>query len=184
MIAGVGLALFVRDRLQFYHYVSVVSFVFYVCYLIYIFTPVIGPPLFHETIHGYELPPEFQPGGSLEFPAAIQTGLFFRIMAWIYDNLEAPGAAFPSSHVAVALTTVYFSFRYLRAVRVAHLVLVVLLALATVFCRYHYAVDVIAGIITAVVLVPMGNWLYLRFQKPETITTTVPLTHPVQSDRS
>ena len=30
---------------------------------------------------------------------------------------EAPGAGFPSSHVAVALCTVYFSFRYLRPIR-------------------------------------------------------------------
>lgn len=184
MIAGVGLALFMRDRRQFYHYVSVVSFVFYVCYLIYIFTPVIGPPVFHQTVKGYELPPEFLPSADLTIPATIQSGLFFRIMAWICDNLEAPGAAFPSSHVAVALTTVYFSFRYLRAVRVAHLVVVVLLALATVYCRYHYAVDVIAGVITALVLVPVGNCLYLRFQKPESGAATVLPNSPVQSDRS
>ena len=33
MIAGVGIALFLRSRQQFFHYVSVVSFLFYVCYL-------------------------------------------------------------------------------------------------------------------------------------------------------
>ena len=42
MIGGVGIALFLRSRQQFFHYVSVVSFLFYVCYLIYIFLPVIG----------------------------------------------------------------------------------------------------------------------------------------------
>ena len=36
MIVGVGIALFLRSRQQFFHYVSVVSFLFYVCYLIYI----------------------------------------------------------------------------------------------------------------------------------------------------
>lgn len=166
MIVGVGLALFLRERRQFFHYVSVVSFVFYVCYAIYIFTPVMGPRIFQRVINGYELPVEFQPIGSLGFPGAVQAGLFFRIMAWIYETFEAPGAAFPSSHVAVALTTAYFSFRYLRPIRFIHLMVALLLCLSTVYCRYHYVVDVVAGVITALVLVPLGNWLYFRFHKP------------------
>ena len=166
MIAGVGLALFLRNRRQFFHYVSVVSFVFYVCYLVYIFTPVMGPRIFHRVIDGYELPAELQPAVALEFPAAVQTGVFFRIMVWIYDIFEAPGAAFPSSHVAVALTTLYFSYRYLRPIRLIHLVVALLLCLSTVYCRYHYAVDVVAGVITALVLVPLGNWLFFHFHKP------------------
>jgi membrane-associated phospholipid phosphatase len=166
MIAGVGLALFLRERRQFYHYVSVVSFVFYVCYLIYIFFPVMGPRIFQQAISGYELPLEVQPDVVPNFPAAVQAGLFFRIMVWIYNTFEAPGAAFPSSHVAVALTTVYFSFRYLRPIRFIHLIVALLLCLSTVYCRYHYAVDVVAGVMTGLVLVPLGNWLYFRFRKP------------------
>ncbi len=166
MIGGVGLALLLRNRRQFFHFISIVSFVFYVCYLIYIFTPVMGPRIFQRVINGYELPAEFQPGGNLEIPTTIQAGLFFRIMVWIYEVFEAPGAAFPSSHVAVALTTVYFSFRYLRPIRFLHLIVALLLCLSTVYCRYHYVVDVVAGVITALVLVPLGNWLYFRFRKP------------------
>ncbi len=166
MIAGVGLALYLRDRRQFFHYVSVVSFVFYVCYLVYIFTPVIGSRIFHRTIDGYTLPLAVQPEVIPEFPASVQRGVFFRIMDWIYDAFEAPGAAFPSSHVAVAITTACFSFRYLRRIRYLHLTMVVLLCLSTVYCRYHYAVDVVAGILTAAILVPLGNWLYARFRQP------------------
>jgi membrane-associated phospholipid phosphatase len=40
-----------------------------------------------------------------------------------------------------------------------------LLCLATVYCRYHYAVDVVAGGLTAAVLIPLGNRLYLRFSE-------------------
>lgn len=167
MIGGVGLALYLQNRRQFDHYLAVVSFVFYVCYLTYIFLPVIGPPLFHKTVHGYSLPPEFQPVEPLQVPAGIESGLFYRIMGWIYENIEAPGAAFPSSHVAVALVTLYFSFLYLRPIRFVHLIAVLLLSLATVYCRYHFAVDVIAGAATALVLIPLGNWLYQRFQKPQ-----------------
>jgi membrane-associated phospholipid phosphatase len=34
-----------------------------------------------------------------------------------------------------------------------------------VYCRYHYVVDVLAGAITAAVLVPTGNWLYFKYEK-------------------
>jgi membrane-associated phospholipid phosphatase len=167
MIAGVGLALFFRNRRQFFHYVSVISFAFYVCYLIYIFLPVIGPRVFFHEIGGYRLPAELHPAVVPAFPEAVQGGVFYRIMASIYDTFESPGAAFPSSHVAIALGTLSFSFRYLRRIRWLHLVAAVLLCLATIYCRYHYAVDVVAGVLTAVTLIPLGNWLYFKFAKPD-----------------
>lgn len=181
MIAGVGLALYLRDRQQFSHYLSVNSFVFYVCYLVYILVPVMGPRVFWQAIDGYELPADLRLEVLAEFPTAVQIGPFFRIMAWIYENLEASGAAFPSSHVAVALTTLYFSWRYLPRIRWVHLVMVVLLCLSTVYCRYHYVVDVLAGMLTAALLLPFGNWLYFRFRRPAEASLTVGLKAPDQA---
>lgn len=164
MIAGVGLALYVRQRRQFYHYVSIVSFVFYACYLTYICLPVMGPRIFFRDLTDYELPAGLLPADfAPEFPAAVQAGLFYRIMAVIYHVFESPGAAFPSSHVAVALCTAYFSARYLPAIRHVHAVVAVLLCVSTVYCRYHYVVDVAAGAVAAAVLIPLGNRLYARF---------------------
>jgi membrane-associated phospholipid phosphatase len=42
---------------------------------------------------------------------------------------------------------------------------VILLCLATVYCRYHYVVDAVAGALTAAALIPLGNWLYFKFSK-------------------
>ena len=162
MIAGVGLALFLRNREQFFHYVSVVSFVFYVCYLLYIVLPVMGPRSFYRDPAEYILPAEVQPAHVPAVPDTVQAGVFYQIMGFIYRHFEAPGAAFPSSHVAVALTTVWFSFQYLRRIRYVHLADVILLCLSTIYCRYHYAVDVAAGVLTAGVLVPLGHLLYSR----------------------
>jgi len=167
MIAGIGLTLFLRNRQQFFHYLSVVSFLFYVCYLIYIFLPVIGPRAFFHQVEGYALPDKIQQLAVTDaYPDAVQAGVFFRLMKWLYRVFEAPGAALPSSHVAVALCTVFFSFRYLRRIRYAHLAVASLLCLSTVYCRYHYVVDVLTGLVAAAVLVPMGNWLYFKFRKP------------------
>ncbi|MBN2505902.1 MAG: phosphatase PAP2 family protein [Verrucomicrobia bacterium] len=199
MIAGIGLALFLRDREQFFHYVSVVSFIFYTCYTIYIFLPVIGPRVFFRAIDGYALPSAFQAlATSDDYPDAVEAGVFFRIMALIYNVFEAPGAALPSSHVAVALATVHFSFRYLPRLWRGHLAVAVLLCGATVYCRYHYVVDVLAGLATVGVLLPLGNWLYFKFKfkpgppavaaanaPPQAVTRPPPesVAHPPGSER-
>ena len=167
MIVGVGVTLFLRNRQQFFHYVSVVSFVFYVCYLLYLFLPVIGPPVFFREIPGYTLPAGLQQLAPIHsYPPAVVRGPFYQVVRWIYCVFEAPGAAIPSSHVAVAVCTVCFSFLYLRRIRYLHLAVVVLLCLSTIYCRYHYAVDVLAGLATAAILIPLGNWLYSRSQAP------------------
>jgi membrane-associated phospholipid phosphatase len=163
MILGVGIALFVRNRTQFFHYVSVISLVFYVCYLTYNVLPVMGPRLFYVEDPGWEMPAGIQPEVAPPYPESVQKGPFFQVMRVIYHYLEAPGAAFPSSHVAIAIVTVWFSFRYLPRIRYLHLADVVLLCISTVYCRYHYVVDVFAGMATAAVLIPIANWLYFRY---------------------
>lgn len=170
MIAGVGLALFLSRREAFFHYVSVLSFVFYVCYLIYIFLPVIGPRLFSRSLGGFTLPADVQAlvaPGLLAFPPQITHGPFFRIMAFIYEVFEAPGAALPSSHVAASICTVWFSFRYRLRIRFVHLVMVVLLCFSTIYCRYHYVIDVLAGLATVALLLPLGNLLFSRYHEPQ-----------------
>lgn len=163
MIAGVGIALFLRNRQQFFHFLSVVSFVFYVCYVVYIILPIIGPRVFFERIGGYLLPEQVRLlAPTAGYPPSVQSGWFFQLMGFVYRVFESTGAAIPSSHVAVALCTVFFSFLYLRPIRYVHLVVAILLCLATIYCRYHYVVDVLTGLVTAAVLVPLGNWLYLK----------------------
>lgn len=163
MIAGVGLALLLRDRRQFAHYISVVSFMLYVCYTIYIFLPVVGPRIVDLNLQGVSLPQAALPATNYDVPGSVQRTVFFQIMGWFYDHFESAGAAFPSSHVAVAICTVYFSFRYLRRIRHIHLLATILLCVSTVYGRYHYVVDVAAGIVTAAVLIPLGNRLYFKF---------------------
>ena len=43
--------------------------------------------------------------------------------------------------------------------------LVASLAAATVYCRYHYAVDMLAGIAVAPILVTVADSLYSRYAK-------------------
>ncbi|MCW5559034.1 MAG: phosphatase PAP2 family protein [Verrucomicrobiae bacterium] len=168
MVAGLGLVLLVRNRPAFRHFLAVVSFVFYVCYLVHMVVPVIGPRLlFRETHERAWFLREYPQLPPPSYPEPVTHGPFFQIMAFIYRHFEALSAAFPSSHVAVAVTTAWFSWRYLPAIRWGHAVVTALLCVATVYCRYHYAVDVPAGLLVAVILIPIGNRLHARWDAPE-----------------
>ncbi|RME91285.1 MAG: phosphatase PAP2 family protein [Verrucomicrobia bacterium] len=175
MIVGVGLALFFRDRRQFAHYLTVVSILFYCCYLTYIFLPVCGPRVFFEDFTSFEVDPAIRAVGHAHpMPASVAGGIFPSIILLIYRHLEAAGAAFPSSHVAVAICTAWFSWRYLPRIRWIHAVVVFLLCVSTVYCRYHYVVDVVAGTLLAFVAVPMLNRLYAVLDNPQPAPAAAP----------
>ena len=162
MIAGVGLALYFRRREEFWHYLAVLSFVFYVCFLAFVFLPVAGPPAFYMEIPRY-LDQQRLLYYPLEFPASVTLGPFFNLMRFLYSTFETGGGAFPSSHVAAAICVLFLSWRTLPRIRLLVLAGTVALSVATVYCRYHYAVDVFAGAATAGALIPLGEWLYKRY---------------------
>jgi len=162
MIAGAGLALYFRRRDEFWHYLAVLSFVFYGCFLAFMVLPVAGPPAFFMEIPRYAGQQRL-PYYPLEFPASVASGVFFQVMGFLYNLFESGGGAFPSSHVAAAICVLFLSWRHLSRARYLILAATLALCFATVYCRYHYAVDVVAGAVTAAVLVPLGEWLYRRY---------------------
>jgi membrane-associated phospholipid phosphatase len=162
MIAGLGGWLAFRQPPLVRRFITVVSLVFYACYGTYLFVPVVGPRIlfvesparqwFWETYGRWPAP----------VPAPVAEGPMAELMAFIYRNFEAWSAAFPSSHVAIALTTAWFSWRHLPRLRWLHVPATGLLCVATVYCRYHYVVDVVAGLAVATVLVPLFDRLQQR----------------------
>ncbi len=109
---------------------------FVVCYLVFMFYPVAGPY--------YEFP---RPAAAfLDNPAA---RLVYRILA----RGSAYGAAFPSSHVAatvaatIAVTAGAPRFGLMLAGPT------ILLTIGVVYCQMHYAVDALAGLGVAAIVV-------------------------------
>lgn len=136
-----GLAVFLytrRERRAFLDYMFSLCATMYVCLLTYMFLPVRGA----VSLGPFDAPA----GAALPFTAG---------MAWIYRHLEIEGAAFPSSHVTIAVLVLYYTVRYARAAAWAVGGLVVSLTAATVYCRYHYAIDALAGVATAAILIPL-----------------------------
>ncbi|MFH1288528.1 MAG: phosphatase PAP2 family protein, partial [bacterium] len=145
LVPILGFILYKKDLKKFCHFIFVTSFTFYFCYLIYIFLPVVGPLI-------WGLP-------------KMEGKAFVPLMNFIYAYFEKPGAAFPSSHVAVALIVVFFAYKYNRKLFFFFLIDVIFLAIATVYCGFHYVIDVIAGIFTAVGCYYAGSHIYRRHSR-------------------
>lgn len=114
--------------------------VFLLSYVGFLFFPVAGPY--------YEFP---RPDAwFLDNPAA-------RLVYGALDRGSAYGAAFPSSHVAGTLVSLAAAYRGARWLGHVMLVPAILLTIGVVYCQMHYAVDALAGIILAGLVVTF--WL-------------------------
>lgn len=100
-----------------------------VCYAIFIAFPTEGPAHTLRHLHTDPLP-----GGPLY--AAVR----FLQQGGVHGN------AFPSAHVAGAMVPLLFAWRYVPRLAAWLAPLVLLMCGAAVYDRYHYAVDVMAGI--------------------------------------
>ena len=106
------------------------------CYLVFIFFPVDGP---RHTMEPYA--------------GALTDGFLYRLVHGAMDAGDSLGTAFPSSHVAGAVTIAFLGFRWLGP-RVATLFAVeaVGVVLATVYTQNHFAIDSMVGVGFALVL--------------------------------
>jgi membrane-associated phospholipid phosphatase len=150
LFPGLGLFLYLRrDRPAFLDYMFSLCATMYACFLVYVFLPVLGPIGFFSG--------RVPENASLPFTAA---------MAWIYRHFETGGAAFPSSHVAVAAIVLYYTVLYARSAAWVVGPVVISLILSTVYCRYHYAIDVLAGLATAAILIPLWRRINPALRPP------------------
>ncbi len=134
VIPATAFFLYFKRDARFGDYVFEVSLLFYICYIVYIFLPVEGPLNLR----------------ALYFDGK---GFFESIVNYLYQKGENPGAAFPSSHVAVALLVAWWSRRVGRVYGAFCSIVAFFLAIATVYCMFHYAVDVIGGIVLGVLYI-------------------------------
>ncbi len=87
---------------------------------------------------------------------------FFReLNASMLSDQGIHTSVFPSAHVAGAMSAAFALMRLLperKWVGRVWLVLAILITVATVYCRYHYAVDAIAGLAAALVATALSVW--------------------------
>jgi len=57
--------------------------------------------------------------------------------------------AFPSGHTSAILITVFYAFQYIPRISSLFLAIAGLMILSTLYLRYHYVVDILAGVVLA-----------------------------------
>jgi len=131
-----GIFLYFNRKLkEFDHLVFTSAVVFYVSYLGFIWMPVEGPRFCLSTLHHLKLEGPF----------------FTKIVRGIVDAAGLHGGCMPSSHVAVALVVLVMAYRYHKTLFFFLCPIIVTLFVATVYGRFHYATDVVAGILVGIV---------------------------------
>lgn len=149
-IPHTGVLLFRKDVKLFKSFVFQLSSLFYLCFVIFILLPVEGPiALRNEYFH--------------------QGGLFQAIVDFIYIGAEKPGAAFPSSHVAAMFLVAWWGSTHFRRMKIPYWLTCLLMSIATVYCMFHYAVDVIAGLLLGVLAVLAFNRVDIKRYCEETL---------------
>ena len=118
---------------------------YYVSYLLYFLTPARGPRFYLAADHTHPLT-------GLWLTTPLQTTL---------DALEGiQWDAFPSGHTAIAIIVLAMAARYQRRLFYPLLGITVSLMVSTIYLRYHYVIDVIAGVLLAVWCLGVTFWLY------------------------
>ncbi|MFN7972753.1 MAG: phosphatase PAP2 family protein [Acidobacteriota bacterium] len=108
---------------------------------------------------GYLLVPAVGP--QVAFPELFSVNLEGRLYAPVtgfIDATRAPRDAFPSLHVALSTIVLVYAVRFGRRSAAVTIPLVLANWLSTIYLRYHYLVDVVAGW-SLLVVVPMARCL-------------------------
>jgi membrane-associated phospholipid phosphatase len=138
-----GILLFRKDVKLFESFVFQLSSLFYLCFAIFILLPVEGPiALRNEYYH--------------------QGGPFQTMVDFIYTGGENPGAAFPSSHVAATFLVAWWGSRHFKRLKISYWLTCLFLSIATVYCMFHYAVDVVGGLLLGVLAVLTFNRVAIK----------------------
>jgi membrane-associated phospholipid phosphatase len=145
-----------RDDAAFDRSLFLIMLCFYLSYVGYMLMPAIGPRYTMHHLQNTELQGFMIAGPIQEF----------------LNRLEGiKRDAFPSGHTGIALTVLYLAYRFEKRLFLVFLPVVIALIFSTVYCRYHYVVDVIGGVLLALIAVALGERYYgYRSKRDDTLS--------------
>jgi membrane-associated phospholipid phosphatase len=143
---ALGIALKISgDRNAFDRSLFLIMLCFYLSYVGYMLMPALGPRFTINHLQGVELM-------GLVVTEPLQE---------LLNRLEGiKRDAFPSGHTAVTLTVIYLAWRFEKRLLAVFIPLASLLIFSTVYCRYHYVVDVIGGVALTAITIFAGEKFY------------------------
>jgi membrane-associated phospholipid phosphatase len=152
MLPAVGAVLYRRsENAAFEAFMSATMLAFIVCYAIFVTFPTEGPR--HTLSHLHTEP--------------LSGGPVWSAVLFIQSSAGVHGNAFPSAHAAGAMVALVFAWRYAQTLAWWMLPFVLLMCVGAVHLRYHYASDMIAGVLIGAVACG-----YLRSRRRDRPPTT------------
>ncbi len=145
-----GIVLWFRDQAAARRYVFTLMVVYYVSYAGYFTIPALGPRFAQLDLYTKSL---------TETPIS-------RVINDTINQLEKTKLdVFPSGHTMISVAVLVVMWRRARDVFWWILPIASGLIVSTVYCRFHYVVDLIAGAALAFVFVPIGDRVYDRLMR-------------------
>ena len=147
-VVALGIVLWLRtSRAEFRYGAFLLAATFLISYLGYLVLPARGPRLLPY---------------SVMYPPL--RGLWtFPFLQRLLDSLEGVQYdCFPSGHVAVVLVGCYIARRISAPVFWFFTAFAALITISTVYLRYHYVIDLIAGTVLAIVIMGLSPWIYRK----------------------
>ena len=139
-----------RPRRRFREMMTGLIVVCFFGFLGYFAVPAIGPM--------YTLRDQFT------IPLQAPLGLFNRQME-LMDFARIPRDVFPSMHVAISFLVWLYAYRNSRRLFWVLAPLILSLWVSTIYLRYHYLIDVLAGLILAPLCFWLSNFLFARLEE-------------------
>lgn len=136
---------------------------FFLSYIGYFIVPAVGPRF---TLHDFM-------STNIELPGLLFTN-YLRDIVNAGESIPAgtlnPAEivqrdVFPSGHTQITLIVMYFSVKFRTVTRYIFLPVGTLLIFSTVYLRYHYVIDLIAGLLFAIVTIFLAHRLFNWWQK-------------------
>jgi membrane-associated phospholipid phosphatase len=143
-----GIVLWRRSREHFQLVYFALALGFALSYFGYMLVPAIGPRFTPAVL-------------AMQTQPLRGVWLFPYLRDWLDVGEGVTPDCFPSGHTEVTLLVLIFAFRYARDVFWWLLPIGSALIFSTVYLRYHYAVDVVAGAALAVIVATAAQPLYL-----------------------
>ncbi len=160
LILGLEFIFSIKEN-EFDYLIRNVVLAFYLSYIAYLFMPAIGPRF---SLHNFETL-------NLELPGILLTDFFRNVVntgGGVPKGIENPAMfinrdCMPSGHTWITIVNMYVAFKFNSKYKYIILLFGLSLILATVYLRYHYVVDLIAGAILAFASLKIepiiGKWI-------------------------
>ncbi|MFN0085232.1 MAG: phosphatase PAP2 family protein, partial [Blastocatellia bacterium] len=142
---GLGAYLWLKGRREdFTIFLTSTCAAYYLCYVIFVLFPIESP---HHTLRHLQ-------------QVELTGGPFTAFINLIEKHGRVHGGAFPSAHVAGSVVALLSAWRFTKRAGWWMTPLVASICVSTVYGRYHYAVDVFAGIAIAALGCRLGPKLH------------------------